>query len=156
MHTLQWNNKSIQILWPAHMWVSQRCLSSEQEEETKDIWGILHGAASLFSTFVNHEFGGRLVANCSCSRYQDLYFLNVSKSKSLLVFGRPSTAQVVWSAKCIEVTAKMPLRTLFFGIQTSGNPLRCRFAWPELILYIQCNFLFVNWALICFFRKQEI
>lgn len=30
----------------------------DEEEETKDIWGIMHGAASLFATFVNHEFGG--------------------------------------------------------------------------------------------------
>ncbi|CAL1173771.1 unnamed protein product [Cladocopium goreaui] len=37
--------------------------ADKMEEETKDIWGIMHGAASLFATFVNHEFGGRLVAD---------------------------------------------------------------------------------------------
>lgn len=33
----------------------------DQEEETKDFWGVLSGATSLFSTFVSHEFGGHLV-----------------------------------------------------------------------------------------------
>jgi len=30
----------------------------DEEEETKDFWGVLSGATSLFSTFVSHEFGG--------------------------------------------------------------------------------------------------
>lgn len=44
-----------------------------QEEETKDIWGIMHGAASLFATFVNHEFGGRLVADGRCLWHQQKF-----------------------------------------------------------------------------------
>ena len=37
-------------------------LTLDQEEETKDFWGILSGATSLFSTFVSHEFGGHLAS----------------------------------------------------------------------------------------------
>ena len=38
----------------------------DQEEETKDFWGVLSGATSLFSTFVSHEFGGDLVKIWMC------------------------------------------------------------------------------------------